>query len=340
LSFRRKPTLNDIARESGHSIATVSRALSQPALVQPDTLARIRDVATQLGYVPNRKARALASGHSDTIGVVVPTLNSPIFSSTLQEMQRAFAAHGYQLLIASHEYDPASEAAALGQLLSHGVDGLVVVGAERPQASWAMIEAANIPLVQMWEGREGHDRVTVDSFQAGYLVARYLLDIGHSRIGVICGRLQSNDRQQARVNGIRAAMQEEGLTLARTQISEQPLTISAGRSGCTTLLEMVPRPSAIIGTADLLAIGGMIEAQARGISVPGGMSFAGIDNVDVAAHLSPSLTTVDIPAASIGTETAALMLRRLTERAPEAETAIKLPITLVVRHSTGRPDRA
>ena len=335
---RRKPTLTDVAREAGISIATVSRAMSQPGLVQPDTLERIRQVAARLGYVPNRRARALVSGQSDTIGVVVPTLNSPIFSSTLQEMQRAFAVNGFQLLIASHEYDAAGEAAALAQLISHGVDGLLVVGAERPQSSWALIESADVPLVQMWEGRAGFDRVCVDSYRAGYLVARHLLDMGHSRISVICGRLLNNDRQQARVNGIRAALQEAGHALPRTQISEQPLTIAAGRAGCMTLLETVPRPTAIIGTADLLAIGAMIEAQARGIAVPGNMSFAGIDNVDVAAHLSPSLTTVDIPAASIGSEAAALMLRRL-RAAPDnpPDLCVNLPIDLVVRHSTQRP---
>ncbi|MGL4413297.1 MAG: LacI family transcriptional regulator [Roseinatronobacter sp.] len=335
MSSNRKPTLADVARDSATSIATVSRAMSQPGLVQPDTLERIRQVAARLGYVPNRRARALVSGRSNTIGVVVPTLNSPIFSATLQEMQRAFSANGYQLLIASHEYDSANEAGALAQLISHGVDGLVVVGGDRPQSTRTMIDAAGVPLIQMWEGREGFDRVLVDSFQAGYLVTRYLLDLGHTRLGVICGHLRNNDRQAARVNGIRAALQERDIPLAQTQICQQPLSLSAGRAGCMTLLEMVPRPSAVIGTADLLAIGAMIEAQGRGIDVPDSISFAGIDNVDFAAHLSPSLTTVDIPAASIGAETAALMLQRLDDATLPSDRTVQLPVNLVVRHSTG-----
>lgn len=336
MSPKRKPTLTDIARESGTSIATVSRAMSQPGLVQPETLEKVRQVAVRLGYVPNRRARALVSGRSNTIGVVVPTLNSPIFSDALQEMQKAFSANGYQLLIASHEYDAGAEAAALGQLISHGVDGLIVVGGERPQSSWALINTAEVPLVQMWEGREGFDRVLVDSFQAGFLVTQHLLDLGHQRIGVICGRLQNNDRQTARVNGIRTALAERGLQLPAPMISEQHLTIAAGRSGCMTLLELVPRPTAIIGAVDMLAIGAMIEALGRGIAVPDTMSFAGIDNVDVTAHLSPSLTTVDMPAARIGSETAAMMLRRLSGAEDGADQTVQLPINLVVRHSTGR----
>lgn len=339
LTRPRKPRLSDIARECGNSLATVSRALSQPTLVRPETLERIRAAALRLGYLPNRKARALVSGQSSTIGVVVPTLNSAIFSVALQELQRALAANGYQLLVASHEYDPAAEAAALAQLVSHGVDGLVVVGGTRPQATWRIIEAAAVPLVQMWEGRDGHDSVVVDNRHAGQLVGEHLALLGHRRIGVVCGSLRNNDRQRARVEGVRAAVTTAGIDLPAHQLSEQPLTIAAGRSGCAALLELMPRPTAIVGTVDLLAIGAMIEAQGRGIAVPEALSVVGIDNVDFAAHLSPSLTTVDIPAAEIGAETAARMLQILggSDRQPQR---VQLPIDLVIRHSSARPAAA
>lgn len=333
---QRKPTLHDIVRETGASLATVSRALAQPDLVRPDTRARILDAAARLGYVPNRKARALASGQSQSIGVVVPTLNSPIFSACLQEMQRTVAAQGYQMLIAAHEYDSASEIAALSQLLSHGVDGLIVVGADRPATAWALIEGAGIPLVQMWEGRSGHDCIGVDNHRAGVLIARHLIALGHRHIGVICGHQTNNDRQSARLAGIRATLDQAGLDLPRSAISEQPLTLAAGRSGCTTLLQLVPRLTAIIGTADLLAIGAMIEAQGRGIAVPDSLSIAGIDNVDVAAHLAPSLTTVDIPAEDIGRHAASRLLDRIADRTGQPERR-DLPITLVTRHSTAAP---
>lgn len=334
MSRPRKPRLSDIARECGTSLATVSRALSQPSLVQPETLERIRAAARRLGYVPNRKARALVSGQSSTIGVVVPTLNSAIFSVALQEMQRAFSANGYQLLVASHEYDSAAEAAALAQLVSHGVDGLVVVGAARPQTAWRIIEAAAVPLVQMWEGSDGFDSVVVDNRLAGQLVGEHLVALGHRHIGVVCGSLRNNDRQRARLEGVRAALAAADVELPAPAVSEQPLVIAAGRSGCAALLELVPRPTAIIGTVDLLAIGAMIEAQGRGIQVPDGLSVVGIDNVDFAAHVSPSLTTVHIPAAEIGAETAARMLSLLDE--PETPPQRRqLLIDLVIRHSSG-----
>ncbi|SUZ32727.1 HTH-type transcriptional regulator DegA [Roseibaca ekhonensis] len=332
MTKRSKPTLIDIAAACDTSIATVSRALSKPGLVQPETLERVRTVAASMGYVPNRRARALVSGRSNTVGVAVPTLNSPIFSATLQEMQKALAANGYQLLIASHEYDPAAEATALAQLISHGVDALVVIGAARPQSTWAQIDSAEVPLVQLWEGREGFDRVLVDNRSAGGMAAQHLLNLGHTRIAVICGDLAINDRQAARVDGIRTAIHAAGLALPDAQISEQAPNVMAGRSGCAALLEQSPRPTAIIGAMDMLAMGAMLEAQSRGISVPDTMSFVGIDNIDVTAHLSPALTTVDIPATRIGAEAAAMVLRRLTDDTPECE-SVRLPITMVVRQS-------
>lgn len=330
---RSKPTLIDIAAACDTSIATVSRALSKPGLVQPETLERVRSVAASMGYVPNRRARALVSGRSNTVGVAVPTLNSPIFSATLQEMQKALSANGYQLLIASHEYDPAAEAAALSQLISHGVDALVVVGGMRPQSTWSLIDSAEIPLIQLWEGREGFDQVRVDNHLAGDLAARHLLELGHTRIGVICGHRAMNDRQAARVEGVRRALGNAGLDLPAALISEQTPTIMAGRAGCAELLAHDPRPTALIGAMDMLAMGAMLEAQARGMSVPGDMSIIGIDNIDVSAHLSPALTTVEIPATRIGAEAAAMVLRRLGDESLECEKLL-LPISLVLRQST------
>ena len=333
----RKPGLAEVAARAGVSLATVSRALSQPKMLQAETLKRVHEAARELGYRPNRKASALASGRSRTVGVAVPTLNSAIFAEALQEIQRTLYEEGYQLLVASHEYDPLAESVAIGELVSHGVDGLVVVGGKRPATSWELLRAAEVPLVQVWEGVPEHDRVIVDNHEAGRLIARFLIDTGHRSFGVICAHLQNNDRQQARVDGIRTALEAHGLELSRTQISEQALSIAAGRAGCMTLLQTVPRPTAIIGTADVLAIGAMFEAQGRGLRVPDALSVAGIDNVDVGPHLSPSLTTVNMPAAEIGAEAAALMLRRLRDKTDPAAACVSLPVNLVVRHSTAQP---
>src|SRR6201992_1177373 len=144
--------LRDGARHAGVSPATVARALAQPELVSPTTLARVRASAQRLGYVPDGAARALASGRSMTVGAVVPTLDSAIFARALQTMQATLAQQGYQLLVASHDYSAAAEAEAVRTLLSRGVDGLMLVGAERPSATWQLLEASHVAVVLTWCG--------------------------------------------------------------------------------------------------------------------------------------------------------------------------------------------
>jgi LacI family transcriptional regulator len=329
----RKPVLHDIAREAGVSIATASRAMNEPELLQPETLQKVREVMARLGYVPNRKARALVSGRSNTVGVVVPTLNSAIFAQCLQSMQRVLYAEGYLLLVTSHEYDPAAEATAVAQLISHGVDGLMLVGAARPETTWRMIDEAGLPVVQLWVGRADHDRVVVDNAKAGRVVTQHLLDLGHRNIAVICGHLRENDRQRARLQGVTEALGAAGLTLDAGQVVETNLTIGAGREACRSLMDLTPRPSAILGLVDLLAIGAIYELQRSGLRVPQDVSVAGIDNAEFSASIAPSLTTISIPAGEIGVQAARRMVAALSGGAGARE--IALEIALVYRQSSG-----
>ncbi len=332
---RRRARLVDVARKAGVSPATVSRAMAQPELLTPDTLARVRRSAEELGYRPDAAARALASGRSMTIGAVMPTLDNAIFSRALQAMQTALAAHGYQLLVASHEYSAASEAEAARKLIARGVDGLMLVGAERAPETEALISDARAPTVLTWRTTADRAGVVVDNEQAGRLAARHLIGLGHRRIGMVTGGVQFNDRQRARLAGARACLAEAGLELPDWLVSQQPTTLAGGRAGCAALLALAEPPTAVIGGIDFLAIGCMIEAQARGLGVPGDISVVGIDDIDMSAHLAPPLTTVHIPTARIGEEAAAMLLRMI--RDGEEAHVVTLPIELVVRRSSGPP---
>jgi LacI family transcriptional regulator len=200
---------------------------------------------------------------------------------------------------------------------------------------WAQIDAAELPVVQMWCGVEGRDVVGVDNWHAGRLIAEHVLALGHRDIGLITGRLRGNDRQRARCDGARAALAAAGVGLPAGRLSEQALGFSGGRAACAAMLETTPPPTAIIATVDLLAIGAMVEAQARGLSVPRDLSVGSIDNVDFAGHVAPSLSAVDIPAAGIGEQTAERLLALIAGAAP-GETRL-LPIALVARRSTAPP---
>jgi LacI family transcriptional regulator len=334
MSSHRKVRLMDVARHAGVSAATVSRAIAQPELVSPDTLAKVRSCAARLGYVPDGAARALASGKSMTIGAVVPTLDSAIFSRALQRMQATLSRHGFQLLIASHDYSPAAEAEATQTLLTRGIDGLMLVGAQRPKSSWDMLRASGIAVVLTWCRDDRFDSVVVDNEKAGRLAAQHLIELGHKRIGAVVGATQFNDRQAARLNGMRAAFSEAGLSLPDWRISEQPLTLAGGRTGCALMLALEEPPTAIIGGIDILAIGCIEEAHSRGLSVPENLSVVGIDDIEMSGHIFPSLTTVHLPVGQIGEIAAECLLQKIA--GDTKRQTVSLPIELVGRKSTAR----
>lgn len=335
MTKHRKARLIDVAQAAGVSSATVSRAMAQPELLADETLRRVHDSARKLGYSPNGMARALASGRSMTIGVIVPTLDSTIFAHALQSMHSTLAREGFQLLVASHEMNPAAETEALRMLLARGVDGLMLVGAERAREATALLRVSDVPVVLTWCGNAEFASVTVDNGRAGELAAQHLIDLGHRSIGMIVGRLAFNDRQSSRLAGARKAMLRAGLDLPDRMVSQQDLTLAGGRSGCAALLDLAKRPSAIIGGIDLFAIGCMQEAQSRGISVPEGLSVVGIDNIDMSAHMIPPLTTVHIPTAQIGQMTAMTLIAQIQKTAMKQQ--VELPIELVVRKSAAQP---
>ncbi len=333
MARRARPRLADIAATAGVSLATASRALSQPSIVSSATRERVRAAVAKLGGTgPSAAARAAGDAG---IAAVVPTLDNAIFSRCLQAMQATLAEAGRHLLVASSDFHPDTEAAVIRGLLARGVDGLILVGAQRPAESRALLEGAGVPVVLTWCGDPRFDAVVVDNRVAGRLAAEHLLGLGHARLGVVCGSTRFNDRQRERLAGVRDALAARGLGLPDWRVSEQDFTLAGGRGGCSALLSLAEPPTAIVCGIDQLAVGCLIEAQSRGLVVPGDLSVVGIDNLEMAAHLSPALTTVHIPTALIGAAAARRVLDRLA--GTEAPRLIELPTELVIRRSTAAP---
>ncbi len=334
LARRDRPKLQDVARLSGVSVATVSRAVSRPDLVNDGTLRRVKEAITALGYVAGGPARALVSGRSMTIGAIVPTLDHAIFARAIQGMQTALASADYQLIVAAHDYAPAAEAAAVRSLIGRGVDGLMIVGADHLDETWATLVASPVPVVLTWSFDDRIPSIGFDNERAGRLAAEHLLGLGHRRFGMISGALRSNDRARLRVAGARAALADAGLELPAWRLIEQPFTLAGGRAGLSLLLAAAEPPTAVICGNDLLAVGALFEAQSRGLAVPAQLSIVGIDNLEIAAHVSPALTTVHLPTAQLGEHAANHLVARLRDEPLPHRT--ELPIELVVRQSTDR----
>lgn len=276
--------------------------------------------------------RALASRRTRTVGAVVPTLDHAIFARAIQAMQITLADAGYQLLIASHDYSLAVEAIAARSLLEQGVEALLV-GTDHSREVWSLIGDATIPILFTWSLHVQVDSIGFDNEAAGYLVAEHLLRLGHRSFGLISGHLRNNDRARARLQGVRKAIGAAGLSLPAASVTEHQFGYSGGRAGLAALLALAEPPTAIIGGNDLMAIGAIIEAQSRGLSIPNDLSIAGIDDLDLAAHISPGLTTVHLPTKELGRRAADHVLKRL--EGGEADRMTEMSIELVVRGSTG-----
>lgn len=337
--IRKTAKLADVARLAGVSTATVSRALTQPDKVKSATATRIRQAVQALGYVAHGAARALASRRTRTIGAVIPTLDNAIFAHTAHALQKTLDDAGYTLLLASHEFDAEVEARLTRALIERGVDGLVLLGATHHPGVLQMIDLHQIPYVLTWalDAAGRHPCIGFDNRAAGEVIARHLLELGHRELGMISGITAGNERAAERLEGVRQALSARGIALPPGCVVEKPYTLTAGREGLRDILRGAPRPTAVICGNDVLAIGALAECQAQGLAVPREVSVTGFDDLEMAAVVTPALTTVHFPTAELGSLAGQHLLARLAGTPVERRT--ELPVELVVRASTAAPSR-
>jgi len=337
--IRKAAKLADVARIARVSTATVSRALTQPDKVKAATAARIRQTVQALGYVAHGAARALASRRTHTIGAVIPTLDHAIFAHTAHALQKTLDDAGYTLLLACHEFDAEVEARVTRALIERGVDGLVLLGATHHPSVLRMVDAHQIPYVLTWalDASGLHPCVGFDNRAAAVRIASHLLDLGHREFAMISGVTSGNERAAERLDGVREALAARGIALRPGRVVEKSYTLTAGRDGLREVMRGESRPTAVVCGNDVLAIGALAECHAQGLAVPRDVSVTGFDDLEMAAVVTPALTTVHFPTADLGTFAGQHLLARLAGSPVEQRT--ELPVELVVRASTAPPSR-
>ena len=336
----KSPLLSDVARMAGVSVATASRTLSEPELVHPETRSRVHDAVAKLGYVPHGAARALATKRSRTIGAVIPTLDNPIFASSVQAAQRRLSDDGYTLLLGSHEYDLAVEAAVVSALVERGIDGIILVGQDHLASVYRLLDKDEIPYELTWTLDEGgaHHCLGFSNRAAAARVGLHVVGLGHRHIAMVSGHTQSNDRARERVAGVRDTLLAHGLALPAERIVETEFSVRRGREALASLLAADPGITAVICGNDILAMGVLIEAAARGVRVPQDLSVTGFDDIDLAREWSPSLTTMRLPVAQIGRRAAERMLSRIEGN--EVSRTEEVQVELIERESTAKAPAA
>lgn len=337
-SGRRPVSLSDVARAAGASTASVSRVINSPERVRPELRARIEAAIAQLGYIPSAAARALVTRKTRAIGTIVPTIDDAIFATGINALQRQLARSGYTLLVAATEYDWAQELREAQTLLTHGVEGLMLIGEEHDERLYTLLERSGVPFVNCWIylPDSPHPCVGFDNRDAAFRLTQYLTRLGHRDIAMIAGLTEGNDRARDRVLGVRDALAAIGRDLPPERVVEQPYSIADGRNGLRELLVKGGEPpTAVVCGNDILAMGALFECQARGIAVPDSLSIAGFDDLSISAHLQPGLTTVQVPSAEMGRRAADYLIKRLAGQ-PVLD-HVEVETSVVVRGTTGSP---
>lgn len=331
------PTLHDVARMAGVSTATVSRCFNLPDRVSAKTRETVMRAVEELGYTPHFGGRALASNRSNTMGAVIPTMENAIFARGLQAFQETLGEAGITLVAASSGYDPAHELEQIRTLVGRGIDGLLLIGAARPDETYAFLERRRIPYVMAWSYQAGHAGCFVgfDNRRAAMIITRKVIELGHRHIAMIAGITNNNDRASDRVDGVRAAMDEAGLTGRDLRVVEARYSLNSGRRACLELLETKPHPTAIICGNDVLAVGAITKAKELGLRVPGDLSVTGFDDIEFARAVEPKLTTMHVPHRRMG-QAAARALLAIRDGATDCPGTL-LKTQLIMRGSLAAP---
>jgi LacI family transcriptional regulator len=334
-------TIKDVAEKAQVSITTVSHVVNGTRYVSDELKARVFTVMEQLNYHPNSLARSLRVGQTNTIGLISPDNSNPFFAEIARLIEDEGYNNGYSVILCNTDDDEAKEARYVDVLIAKQADGVIFMSAGESIDCLQRLWDQNIPIVVT--DREVPnalaDMVLVDSQKGGYLVTRYLIELGHKRIACITGPTRATPSGQ-RVLGFDQAMAEAGLAVNPIYITNGDFRSQSGELAMNRLLALKTPPTAVFACNDLMAIGAIRAARNNGLRIPEDISIAGYDDISFSQAMHPALTTVSQPYSEITKIATDLLIQRISEhrqnnRAKEFKRFLLDP-KLVIRDSCAK----
>ncbi len=332
----RPTSIKDIARLANVSHSTVSRALKDSPLINPETADRVKRIAREVGYRPSAVARGLVTRRTMMIGVVVTTVSDPFISEVVGGIEDAARRSGYSVYLAESGADPDRETGVVRSFAERRVDGIVVTASRVGALYTPLLEEMGVPIVLVNNQHPGEfvHSIIIDNVVGSRLVTDYLIGLGHRKIGYLGDRFgyQSDTERFA---GYREALDRHGLPFLPEFFVEGDGKAEGGLAGAEELLSRPEPPTAIVCYNDMTAMGALRAAYRRGVRVPADLSVTGFDDLAIASFFTPPLTTVRQPMRQMGRLATETLLSLMAHRAAGA--TVRVPAELVVRESTAPP---
>lgn len=323
---KKRANLRDVARVSGFSVATVSRVLNTPDIVNATTRRAVQAAIDALHFVPSAAARSINSGRTRVVGALVPTLENAIFSIFLGTLETTLSANGLSLVVSTTDGDPHVEARKAQRLVDIGAEALIISGITHSPAFDQLIARTRMPTVATSYFQENYRYPTIgyDNVAASRKALEFLLGKGHLHIAVFHGPTEHNDRMQARLSALRGQ--------GELHYFESEITLEAAGEAVKELFRCAPHVTAILCLSDVLALGATFELHRRNVQIPEQISLIGIDDLPSSACAFPGITTIRLPAAEMGVQTADAIVQWVEHQVVPEPSLIDT--TLIVRHTT------
>ena len=327
-----------VAARAAVSTATVSRTINGSSKVNPATAARVQEAIAALHFVPNHNARALGSGRSNLLGLIISDITNPFFPELVKAFEDIALQWGKDVLITNTDYDPERTRQCVSRMLQRKVDGVAIMTSEMSDQLTELFRRSGIPMVflDLGAASPGISCVQID-YRAGVEMAMsHLVGLGHTRIAFISGPLQLASAR-TRHRAFTESSARDHLQAAPGLIQEGNHRTDGGYAAMQRLLALPERPTAVLCSNDLTAIGALGAIAEAGLKVPEDLSLIGFDDIKLSAYTAPALTTVRLPYARIARASVQALLRGsggLEEMADESAMQVIEPL-FVERRSTG-----
>ena len=329
--------IREIAKRARVSTATVSRTINRIPTVRPQLARRVWKVVEELGYFPNTQARALVSGRSRIFGLIVSEIINPFFPEIVHTFEDIAVQHNYEILMTSTVHDPERMRTAVRRLLEHRVEGVAVMTFGMEESLLDDLRLRNVPLVFVDVGppRPRISNIRIDYLSGIRQAVQHLAALRHERIAFVTGPLTLRSAI-ARKDAFVKSMDELGMKADAELIVEGNHTLEGGEEAFGKLLALRERPTAVLCSNDMTAIGVMRKSYSEKIAVPGDLSVVGFDNIRFSEYILPPLSTIEMSQAQLGRLAFQALLNDVQRETPNPEgTEYLLQTSFVLRESTG-----